>query len=67
MRVINSVSADLQAVTPGPLEITRDAGNLWFPNFLTRRKGLTKLARIRRARLLKVPAIGTTFADAIQV
>ena len=29
-RVINSLQADLQAVVPGLLQITRDVGNLWF-------------------------------------
>ncbi len=65
-RVINSLQADLQAVVPGLLQITRDVGNLWFLNFLTCRKGLLKLARLRRASLLKVPGIGATYADAIQ-
>jgi transposase len=58
--------ADLQAVAPGLLQITRDVGNLWFLNFLTCRKGLLKLARVRRASLLKVPGIGATYADAVQ-
>ena len=48
------------------MRITREVGNLWFLNFLTCRKGLLKLARLRRASLLKVPSIGTTYADAIQ-
>ena len=65
-RVINSLQADLQAVAPGLLQITRDVGNLWFLNFLTCRKGLLKLARVRRASLLKVPGIGAKYADAIQ-
>ena len=65
-RVINSLQADLQAVAPGLLQITRDVGNLWFLNFLTCRMGLLKLARLRRASLLKVPGIGTTYADAVQ-
>ncbi len=65
-RVINSLQADLQAVVPGLLQITRDVGNLWFLNFLTCRKGLLKLARVRRAGLHKVPGIGATYADAIQ-
>ena len=38
-RVLNSLQADLQAVAPGLLQITRDVGNLWFLNFLTCRKG----------------------------
>ncbi len=65
-RLLSSLQADLQAACPGLLEITRDAGNLWFLNFLTCRKGFTKLARIRRASLLKIPAIGPHFADAIR-
>jgi len=65
-RVANALQADLQAVCPGLLEITREVGNLWFLNFLTCRKGLIKLARVRRASLLKVPGIGTHFANAIQ-
>ena len=65
-RVLNSLQADLQAVSPGLLQITREVGNLWFLNFLTRRKGLLKLARLRRASLLKVPGIGATYADAIE-
>ena len=66
-RVMNSLQADLQAVAPGLLQITRDVANLWFLNFLTCRKGLLKLARVRRASLLKVPGIGATYADSIQV
>ena len=65
-RVMNSLQADLQAVAPGLLQITRYVANLWFLNFLTCRKGLLKLARVRRASLLKVPGIGATYADAIQ-
>ncbi len=64
--MINSLQADLQAVAPGLLQITRDVGNLWFLNVLTCRKGLLKLARVRRASLLKLPGIGATYADAIQ-
>jgi transposase len=65
-RVINSMQADLQAVAPGLLEITRDVGNLWFLSFLTCRKDIRKLARLHRASLLKLPAIGPTYADRIQ-
>ena len=35
-------------------------------SFLTCRKGLAKLARLRRASLLKVPGIGQKYADLIQ-
>ncbi len=57
-RVISAMQADLQAVAPGLLQITGFAGNLWFLNFLTCRKDIRKLARVRRASLLKLPAIG---------
>ncbi len=65
-RVINSLQADLQAVAPGLLQITQSVGNLWFLTFLTCRKDIRKLARVRRAGLLKLPAIGPTYADRIQ-
>ena len=65
-RMIGSLHADLQAVAPGLLQITRYAGNLWFLSFLTCRKDIRKLARLRRASLLKLPGIGATYADRIQ-
>ncbi len=65
-RVANALQADLQAVCPGLLAITREVGNLWFLNFLTCRKGLFKLARVRRTSLLQVPGIGAKYSDTIQ-
>ena len=65
-RVISAMQADLQAVAPGLSQITRFAGNLWFLNFLTCRKDIRKLARVRRASLLKLPAIGPYYVDRIQ-
>ncbi len=65
-RVLQSMQADMHAVCPGLLAITRDAGNRWFLNFLTCRNDIRKLARVRRASLLKVPCIGEHFAAAIQ-
>ena len=65
-RVISAMQADLQAVVPGLLQITRFAGNLWFLSFLTCRTDIRKLARVRRASLLKLPAIGSCYADRIQ-
>ncbi len=59
--MINSLHADLQAVAPGLLQITRYVGNLWFLTFLTCRKDIRKLARLRRTSLLKLPAIGPTY------
>ena len=65
-RVVNSMHADLQAVAPGLSRITQDVANLWFLNFVTCRDDFRKLARVRRASLLKLPAIGHTYADRIQ-
>ena len=65
-RLGNALGADLQAVCPGLLAITREVNNYWFLNFLTCRKGLPKLARLRRASLLKIPGIGQKYADLIQ-
>ena len=65
-RVINSLNADLQAVAPGLSQITRDVGNFWFLSFLTCRKDIRKLARLRRASLLQLTGIGATYADRIQ-
>jgi len=65
-RVVNALQADLQAVAPGLLEITREIGNMWFLNFLTCRKDFCKLAGVRHASLLKVPCIGPSTAGRIQ-
>ncbi len=65
-RVICAMQTDLQAVAPGLLAITGDAANLWFLTFLTCRTDIRKLARLRRASLLKLPAIGQYYADRIQ-
>ncbi len=65
-RMIRSLHVDLQAVVPGLSQITRFVGNRWFLSFLTCRKDIRKLARLRRASLLKLPAIGETYADRIQ-
>jgi transposase len=40
-RVLNRLQSDLQAACPGLLEITHEAGNLWFLRFLTSRPELT--------------------------
>ncbi len=65
VRVLNSLQADLQSVCPGMLEITGDAGNLWFLRFLTSAKDLRKLARMRKATICKIPGIGQKYSDSI--
>ncbi len=65
-RVLSTLQSDLQAVCPGLLEITNDAGNLWFLRFLSSRDDLRQLARLRRASLWKIRGVGATYASAIQ-
>jgi transposase len=66
VRVVNNLQADLQAVCPGLLEITKDAGNQWFLNFLISVDRLSQLARLRRNTLLKIPSVGVKCAAMIE-
>jgi transposase len=66
VRVVNNLQADLQAVCPGLLEITTEASNQWFLNFLLSAGTLPQLARLRRVTLLKIPAVGRKYASIIQ-
>lgn len=65
VRVLNNLQADLQAVCPGLLAITHEAGNLWFMRFLTSTDDLRKLARVREATIRKIPGIGVKYAGII--
>ncbi len=65
VRVVNNLQADLLAVCPGLLEITNDAGNQWFLNFLVSAESLSQIARLRRSTLLKIPAVGVKTAAII--
>ena len=65
-RVLNNMQADLQAVSPGLLDITGDASNVWFLRFLTSTDSLEKLPRLRRSTLLKIRSVGVKYADMIQ-
>ncbi len=66
VRVVNNLQADLQAVCPGLLEITKEAGNQWFLNFLVSADSLPKLARQKRTTLLKIPSVGVKYAGLIE-
>jgi transposase len=65
-RVLNILQADLQAVSPGLLGITKDASNVWFLRFITSTDSLEKLPRLRRSTLLKIRSVGVKYADMIQ-
>ena len=66
VRVVNNLQADLQAVCPGLLEITKEASNQWFLNFLLSADSLPQLARLRKSTLLKIPAVGRKYSGLIQ-
>jgi transposase len=64
--MVNRLQSDLQAVSPGVLEITGDVANLWVLNLLTCRDELTKLAGLKRASLLKIAGVGKAYAAKIE-
>ena len=66
VRVVNNLQSDLQAVCPGLLEITSEAGNRWFLNFLLSADTLGQLVRLRKSTLLKIPGVGRKYASVIQ-
>jgi transposase len=66
VRVINNLQTDLQAVCPGLLEITSEASNQWFLNFLLSTDTFPQLVRLRKATLLKIPGVGRKYASLIQ-
>lgn len=65
VRVVNNLQADLHAVCPGLLEITHDAGNQWFLNFVVSAGTVPQLARLRKSTVLKIPAVGRKYASLI--
>lgn len=66
VRVVNNLQTDLQAVCPGLLEITTEASNQWFLNFLLSADTLPQLARLRKSTLLRIPSVGRKYASLIQ-
>jgi transposase len=65
VRVLNNLQADLQSVCPGLLEITGEAGNLWFLRLLTSTDDLRKLTRLRETTIRKIPGIGAKYTSII--
>lgn len=64
-RLLSRMQADLQAVCPGLLAITKDADNVWFLNFLSHGDDLSKLARLRQNTILGIKSIGRKYASII--
>jgi transposase len=65
VRVMKRMQADLQAVCPELLSLTRKADNLWFLRFLASQDDLRKLAHLKRQDLLRIPGIGRKYAETI--
>ena len=65
IRIANRIQSDLQAVCPGLLDITHSVSNLWFLRFVTCRRELRRLARLRYPTILKLPGIGDKYAGLI--
>jgi transposase len=66
VRVGNRLQSDLQALSPGLLEITTAVDNVWFLNLLICRDDLRKLAAMKRASLLKIAGVGKVYAAKIE-
>src|SRR6202022_4267366 len=62
----NALPGDLQAVSPGLLEITGEVDTIWFLNLLTCRDDLTKLAGMKPASVLKIAGVGKAYAARIE-
>lgn len=65
VRVVNRLFGDLQAVSPGLLEITGQVDTIWFLNLLICREDLTKLAGMKPASVLKIAGVGKAYAAKI--
>lgn len=64
-RVLSRMQGDLQAVCPGLLDITNNADNVWFLNFITQADDIGKLARLQRKTVLGIRAVGRKYAAVI--
>ncbi len=62
----NRLLADRQAICPELSALTGSVDNRWFLNFLTARKDLRQLSRLRRHSVLQIKRIGSFYADIIQ-
>jgi transposase len=65
-RISSRLQQDLRSVCPELLSITGSACNLWFLRFLSCRKDLRQLARLKEASLLKIPGVGKKYAQKIR-
>lgn len=66
VRVSNRMQAALQAVCPGLMQISGQAGNLWFLNLLSCRDDLAKLKGLRLGSLLALKGVGKLYAAKVR-
>lgn len=64
-RVLGRLQADLQAVCPGLVTITGHVDNRWFLHFLTCRRDLRQLARLRPQSVRQIRGVGRHYAAVI--
>lgn len=66
VRVINRLHSELQALCPGLRAITKALDNQWFVNFISSRRELGQLLRMRASSVLKIRGIGPHKLQQIQ-
>ena len=66
VRVMKRMQADLQAVCPELLGLSRRVDNLWFLRFLSSRDDLEELARLTPEEVRKIPGIGVKYAELVR-
>jgi hypothetical protein len=66
VRVVNRLQSDLQAISPGLLEITGSADNLWFLRFITSRNEIQQLTRMHTKSLLQIKGLGNSYVQEIK-
>ena len=64
--ILNRLSAELQATAPELLAITQKVDNLWFLRFITLKKDIRQVARVRKNSILDISRIGPKRLAVIQ-
>ena len=67
VRIVNRMQAELHAVCPGLLAMTRSASSRWFLGLLACRDDFRQLARLRSTTLRAIPRVGVKHAEIIAV
>lgn len=64
--ILNRLSAELQATVPELLAITQSVDNLWFLRFITLKKDIRQVAKVRKNTVLDISRIGPKRLAVIQ-